>query len=146
LFAISSICIVFLFFCKGCAPLLVTFTLSSPICDVSPFLTSSWLYVLGIVIVLLGRLGTPLLPDGRFHDVTFLVLSFKLFVFTEEPSSSIPLGLVGCVVVEFIVCFSNGIFYCVGKSLIIQSFSSFVMQYCISNHSFFRSLMAWINM
>jgi hypothetical protein len=145
-FCVSYTYIVFLFVCEGCAPLPVTCTLSSPVCDVSPFMASSWPFVLGIVVFLLGLLGSALILDGLFDTATFLVLSAGLFVFTEEPSSAFPLGLVGCVVVGFIVVFSTGIFHCAGQSLIIQSIYSFVTQYCISNHAFFGSLVAWINM
>ena len=61
---ISSTCVVFLFICEGCTPLIVPCTLSSPTCDVSPFPTSYWLAFLVIFVVLLGLLGIALLPDG----------------------------------------------------------------------------------
>jgi hypothetical protein len=60
---ISSTCVVFLFICEGCTPLIVPCTLSSPACDVSPFLASYWMFVMVTAIVLLGILGTSLLID-----------------------------------------------------------------------------------
>jgi hypothetical protein len=70
------------------------------------------------------------------------VLSVGLFVFTKGPPLGFPLGLVDCVVDGFVVGFSTGVFHYIGQSLIIQSISSFVMHYWISNHSFFGYLVA----
>jgi hypothetical protein len=68
------------------------------------------------------------------------VLAARLFVFVEGPASTCPLGLDDFIATGLVVVFSTDIFHCAGQSLIIQSIYSLVIQYCISNHSFFGYL------
>jgi hypothetical protein len=73
------------------------------------------------------------------------VLATGIFVFVDGPALACPLGLSDVIDVGFVVGFSTGTFHYAGQSLIIQSTSSLVMQYYISNHFFFGSLAAWIH-